>query len=166
MRRRYTTEQFSQSVNLVRSHLQDPGITTDLIVGFPEEDEAEFNQTLKFIQSTKFSDIHIFPYSRRPGTTAYHYGSFIEPRTKKTRANLALQIAQQQHNDFRQSQIGTIRPVLWETTTQDRGTNIWSGLTDNYIRIYNESQLDLKNQITHTNLVRLGPKGMIGELDR
>ena len=166
MRRRYTTKQFSQSVNLIRSHLQDPGITTDLIVGFPEEDEAEFNQTLEFIQSTKFSDIHVFPYSRRPGTTAYHYGSFLEPQTKKTRANLALKIAQQQHNDFRQSQIGTTRPVLWETTTQGRGTNIWSGLTDNYIRIYNESQLDLKNQITHTNLVRLGPKGMIGELDR
>ena len=166
MRRRYTTKQFSQSVNLIRSHLQDPGITTDLIVGFPEENEAEFNQTLEFIQSTKFSDIHIFPYSRRPGTTAYHYGSFIDPQTKKTRANLALKIAQQQHNDFRQSQIGTIRPVLWETITQARGTNIWSGLTDNYIRIYNESQLDLKNQITHTNLVGLGPKGMIGELDR
>ena len=61
MRRRYTTKQFSESVNLIRSQIKNPGITTDLIVGFPKEDEYSFNQTLEFIQSTQFSDIHIFP---------------------------------------------------------------------------------------------------------
>ena len=166
MRRRYTTKQFSESVNLIRSQIKNPGITTDLIVGFPKEDEYSFNQTLEFIQSTQFSDIHIFPYSRRPGTTAYHYENSIEPQTKKARANLVLKIAQHQHNDFRQRQIGTTRPVLWETTTDEPGATTWSGLTDNYIRIYNDSQLDLKNQITNTNLVKLGSRGMIGELDQ
>ena len=164
MRRRYTTQQFAQSVDLIRSHLNEPSITTDLIVGFPGEDEFFFNQTLGFIEHIQFSDMHVFPYSRRPGTSAYYYKDSIDSQTKKARTKLVLNLAQQQFNDFRQSQISTIRPVLWESRGKGSSSSVWSGLTNNYIRIYTENPSDLTNQITDTNLLGLGPKGMIGEI--
>ena len=166
MRRRYTTQQFAQSVDLIRSHLNEPSITTDLIVGFPGEDEFFFNQTLGFIEHIQFSDMHVFPYSRRPGTSAYYYKDSIDSQTKKARTKLVLNLAQQQFNDFRQSQISTIRPVLWESRGKGSSSSVWSGLTNNYIRTYTENPSDLTNQITDTNLLGLGPKGMIGEVKR
>lgn len=162
MRRRYTTQQFAQSVDLIRSRIKNPGITTDLILGFPGEDEFLFGQTLEFIQHIQFSDMHVFPYSRRPGTSAYYYEGSIEAETKKTRTKLVLNIAEQQFNNFRHRQIGTIRPVLWESRGTGSKSNIWSGLTDNYIRIYTENSWNLKNQITDTNVLGFGPKGLMG----
>ena len=165
MRRKYTTQLYAQSVDLIRSRVKNPGITTDLILGFPGEDESLFCQTLEFIQHIQFSDMHVFPYSRRPGTTAYYYENCIDADTKKTRTKLVLNIAEQQFNDFRQRQIGTVRPVLWESKVKDSESNVWSGLTDNYIRIYSENATDLKNHITNTRLLGFGPKGLIGQVE-
>ena len=165
MRRKYTTQLYAQSVDPIRSRVKNPGITTDLILGFPGEDESLFCQTLEFIQHIQFSDMHVFPYSRRPGTTAYYYENCIDAHTKKTRTKLVLNIAEQQFNDFRQRQIGTVRPVLWESKVKDSESNVWSGLTDNYIRIYSENATDLKNHITNTRLLGFGPKGLIGQVE-
>ena len=165
MRRKYTTQLYAQSVDLIRSRVKNPGITTDLILGFPGEDESLFCQTLEFIQHIQFSDMHLFPYSRRPGTTAYYYENCIDTHTKKTRTKLVLNIAEQQFNDFRQRQIGTVRPVLWESKVKDSESDVWSGLTDNYIRIYSENATDLKNHITNTRLLGFGPKGLIGQVE-
>ena len=165
MRRKYTTQLYAQSVDLIRSRVKNPGITTDLILGFPGEDDSLFCQTLEFIQHIQFSDMHVFPYSRRPGTTAYYYENCIDTHTKKTRTKLVLNIAEQQFNDFRQRQIGTVRPVLWESKVKDSESNVWSGLTDNYIRIYSENATDLKNHITNTRLLGFGPKGLIGQVE-
>ena len=165
MRRRYTTQLYAQSVDLIRSRIKSPGITTDLILGFPGEDESSFSQTLEFIKHIQFSDMHVFPYSRRPGTTAYYYENNTAAHTRKTRTKLVLNIAEQQFNDFRERQIGTVRPVLWESKGQDSASNVWSGLTDNYIRIYSENPSDLKNHITATSLLGFGPKGLIGRVE-
>ena len=165
MRRKYTTQQFLESVQLIRSYIPNPGITTDLIIGFPGEDDFCFAHTMEFIQSIQFSDMHIFPYSKRPGTTAFYSDDYLEPQTKKTRTNLALDLARRQYKDFRHAQVGTTRPVLWESSVNHLDSTIWSGLTDNYVRIYSESQLNLKNQITNTNLLGLGDKGMIGRVE-
>ena len=165
MRRKYTTQLYAQSVDLIRSRVKNPGITTDLILGFPGEDESLFCQTLEFIQHIQFSDMHVFPYSRRPGTTAYYYENCIDTHTKKTRTKLVLNIAEQQFNDFRQRQIGTVRPVLWESRGKNSTSNVWSGLTDNYIRIYSENPSDLKNHITNTRLLVFGAKGLIGRVE-
>ena len=165
MRRKYTTQLYEQSVDLIRSRVKNPGITTDLILGFPGENESLFSQTLEFIKQIQFSDMHVFPYSRRPGTTAYYYENNTDAHTRKTRTKLVLNIAEQQFNDFRQRQIGTVRPVLWESKVKDSESNVWSGLTDNYIRIYSENATDLKNHITNTRLLGFGPKGLIGQVE-
>ena len=165
MRRRYTTQLYAQSVDLIRSRIKSPGITTDLILGFPGENESLFSQTLEFIKQIQFSDMHVFPYSRRPGTTAYYYENNTDAHTRKTRTKLVLNIAEQQFNDFRERQIGTVRPVLWESKGKDSASNVWSGLTDNYIRIYSENPSDLKNHITDTSLLGFGPKGLIGRVE-
>ena len=70
MNRRYDTARFFESVRLLREHFQKPAVTTDMIVGFPGETEEEFVQSLDFIQRCAFSAMHIFPYSKRPGTPA------------------------------------------------------------------------------------------------
>ena len=136
MRRRYTTDQFAATVELIRQAIPDAGITADLIVGFPGETDAHFQETLAFVRAMQFSDLHIFPYSIRPGTTAAYLDGQVPPPVKKARAAQMLELAQQSFDHFRRQQIGQTRPVLWESAKQDQGITQWRGLTDNYIRVH------------------------------
>ena len=95
MNRKYDTERFYQSVALLRDHFEDPAITTDMIVGFPGETEAEFGQTMDFIQRCAFSAMHIFPYSRRPGTPAAQMAGQVPKAIKEERARRGAAVAAQ-----------------------------------------------------------------------
>jgi threonylcarbamoyladenosine tRNA methylthiotransferase MtaB len=166
MRRRYDTAEFSQSVGLIREFIRDPGITTDLIVGFPGEGEAEFRQSHEFASGIGFSDMHIFPYSRRPGTSAHHLGSQMDAADKRPRVNQMLEIASRTSQEFRRKQLGQIRPVLWESCRENGGTRTWSGLTDNYIRVYAVTPIirsNLHNTITPARITALERSGVAGE---
>ena len=167
MRRRYDTAMFGQSVGLIREFIPDPGITTDLIVGFPGEGETEFQQSREFAGGIGFSDMHIFPYSRRPGTSAHHFGSQVDAADKRSRMNQMLEIASRTSQEFRRKQLGQIRPVLWESCRESGGTRTWSGLTDNYIRVYavtpQHLNNNLHNTITPARLTALDRSGVAGE---
>jgi len=103
----------------------------------------------------KFSDMHIFPYSARPGTTAAHLADEPGPAAKKARTAQMLAVAKEGFRSFRMQQLGQTRPVLWESVRSGSGAPRWSGLTDNYIRVYTHSEQDLRNTITAVQLEEL-----------
>ena len=155
MRRRYTVAQFENTMELIRRTIPDAGITADLIVGFPGEEDAEFRESRAFVRSMEFSDMHIFPFSPRPGTSANHFGGKVAAETKKQRTAEMLELAKEGFRKFREDQLGQTRPVLWESVRQVAGTPAWSGLTDSYIRVYTDSREDLSNRIIPSRLLEV-----------
>lgn len=152
MRRRYDTETFARVVEMVRAALPDAGITADLIVGFPGEGEREFQESRAFVKSMSFSDMHIFPYSPRPGTSAAYLNDQVPALVKKEQVAEMMALARQGYRAFRESQLGNVRPVLWESSRERGGVALWSGLTDNYIRVCADSEQPLRNSITMAEL--------------
>ena len=129
MRRTYTSDEFLQKIDLVRSRLPRCGVTTDVIAGFPGETDEDHEASASAMRTADFSDAHIFPYSSRPGTSAYHFDDHLEPSIKSERAKELRSIAAASSAEFKTSMLGQVRPVLWE------GHRGKSGLTDNYIKV-------------------------------
>ena len=160
MRRRYTVAQFADTMEMIRRTIPDAGTTADLIVGFPGEGDAEFEESRAFVQSMEFSDMHIFPFSARPGTSANYLRNKVPAAVKKQRTADMLVLAKEGFQRFRLRQLGQTRPVLWESVRQVAGTAARSGLTDNYIRVYTngddaKGQEDLYNKIIPAQLLEL-----------
>ncbi len=155
MRRRYDTARFAQAVELVRRRVPDAGITTDLIVGFPGEGEAEFRESRDFARRQAFSDMHIFPYSSRPGTSAAYLKEQVPAPSKKARASEMAEVSQEGFRAFRLGQLGNTRPVLWESALGLEGERVWTGLTDNYVRVTTQDRRDLGNLVTDAELREL-----------
>ena len=155
MRRRYDTAQFAETVQLVRSRIPDAGITTDIIVGFPGEGVREFAESYSFAESVDFSDMHVFPYSIRPGTTAAHLGGQVEDSVKKERTAEMLELAAMKMRAFRLGSLQQIRPVLWNMNRTKEPSGGWSGLTDNYLQVRTQHAGDLANSITDVRLTGL-----------
>ncbi len=146
MNRKYDTARYYESVVLLRQWFEDPGITTDLIVGFPGESEAEFGETLAFIEKCGFSAMHIFPYSRRPGTPADKMSGQITKAVKEDRAHRAAQVAGQMEENYLRSFVGQKLPVLFEESVPDR-PGLWRGHAPNYAEVWCESGESLHNQM-------------------
>ena len=149
MRRRYDSGQFRDAVERVRGNYPDAGITTDLIVGFPGETDEDYRCSRDFAAAMRFSDIHVFPYSPRPGTSASHFGDQIAELRKRERMGEMLAIATECRLQFRRSQLGTVRPVLYEQSSR---SGSWTGLTDNYVRVRTSAESDLANCIADARL--------------
>ena len=155
MRRRYTTARFAETVALVRDSVPSCAVTTDVIVGFPGEGSNEYLESLAFAQAMEFADMHVFPYSSRPGTTAAHFVDDLPPSEKKERVARMMEVAESGFRTFRTRQLGRTRPVLWESNRVDDGGMTWRGLTDNYIRVYGKTDRDLGNSISWARLEEL-----------
>ncbi len=161
MRRRYTTGRFVATVQMVRDLMPDAGITTDLIVGFPGEGDREFEEGLSFAGSMEFSDLHVFPYSRRPGTSAVYLEGQVPEPIKRERMNRALEMARTSFDRFRLGLLGSQRHVLWEGERRAGTATGQRGLTDNYVRVAMAGRsaggnvLDLSNRITLAQLTEL-----------
>ena len=129
MRRTYSTAEFLQKVNLVRRRVPGCGVTTDVIAGFPGETEADHRASVQTMTTAEFSDAHVFPYSPRPGTSAFHYEYQIEPFRKSDRAKELRDVAGIGMKRYRESLESGVFPVLWE------GRRGISGMTDNYVKV-------------------------------
>ncbi len=162
MRRRYDTEQFAAAVEDVRRLFPDAGVTTDIIVGFPGETEQRFAASLAFAESMSFSDIHAFPYSARPGTSAVYLGDHVPKEEKRARMADMLALSATTQSNFRHSQLGGVRWVLWERASVNPAT--WTGLTDNYLRVRTATDESLSNQITRVRLDALDGDWMVAEV--
>ena len=131
MGRRYDTHAVLKAISSLRRFFPDCGVTADLIVGFPGETDEEFDTTLEFIKSAKFSDMHIFPFSPRPGTPAAIMPDQVEKSVRRERASLAAGVAVEMSRAFRLGQIGKIVGTLIE---RERG-GFWTGHSENYLEI-------------------------------
>ena len=117
MRRRYDTARYYESVALLKQAFPGCAVTTDMIVGFPGETEAEFAESLAFIQSCGFAAMHIFPYSRRPGTPADQMPGQLGNAVKEARSAAAIAVAGEMNKAFREAMIGSVQEVLFEEET-------------------------------------------------
>lgn len=160
MQRRYTIADYRKAVKLIRNVMLDAAITTDVIVGFPGETEAEFEETLNFCREMEFARVHVFPFSPRPGTAAATMPQPIADAVKKERSSQMLALSKESVKAFQQGFIGKTMNVLWEQRQQ----GVWNGLTGNYIKVYAESSKALANLITPVRLIKLYRDGMWGEI--
>lgn len=131
MNRKYDTKYYLDKINLIRSIRPNISITTDLIVGFPNETEEDFNNTLSFLRKVKFSKIHVFPYSRRKGTKADLMDNQIDEQTKHKRVKEVLKLSEELEIEYMNKFINTDVLVLIEKFEND----IISGHTENYIPV-------------------------------
>ena len=160
MKRRYSTADYQQAVSLIREVVPEAAITTDIIVGFPGETEAEFGESYDFCRRMGFARIHVFPYSARQGTEAVQMPHQVGDKVKKQRSQKMLALAGESARNFRQRFLGRTMPVLWEK----RNRGIWSGLTDNYIKVYTRSSEDLTNNLMPVKLGEVRGDGVWGEM--
>jgi threonylcarbamoyladenosine tRNA methylthiotransferase MtaB len=160
MKRRYNVDGYRRAVSLVRETIPDVAITTDIIVGFPGETAAEFQETLDFCREMRFARIHVFAFSPRPGTAASTVPGQISAAVKKERSKQISALAKESSASLLRQFLGKTREVLWE---QSSG-GIWSGLTGNYVRVYTRSSDDLAGKLSPVKLVKLYRDGVWGDL--
>ena len=148
MNRKYDSNRYYESVKFLHEVYDRPAITTDLIVGFPGETEEEFQQTLDFIQKCAFSAMHIFPYSKRPGTPAAKLPGQVLNAVKEERAHRAAQIARTMQDAYLDSWVGETVPVLFE----EERDGLWRGHTTRYCEVTVQSAQPLHNQLRQVRL--------------
>jgi threonylcarbamoyladenosine tRNA methylthiotransferase MtaB len=152
MGRPYSTTDYKRTIDRIREAIPGVAITTDIIVGFPGETRDEFAASYNFCQRMGFANIHVFPYSERPDTQAALLPNKIDERVKKERCGAMLKLAKECSSNFREKSKHHTMTVLWERRVNSR---LWTGLTDNYIRVITSSDAPLKNQLTAVKLVSI-----------
>lgn len=158
MNRKYDTKRYKNSVELLNGFFRWPAVTTDLIVGFPGETEAEFTSTLDFIQFCAFAEMHIFPYSIRPGTPAAEMEQ-VPKAVKEARAAAAAAVAAAMHERYLQGCVGQVYPVLYE---QPSG-GLYQGHAPNYMTVAARGE-DLHNRVLPTRITGVRDGVLLGEL--
>ena len=160
MNRKYDTARFYESVDLLRKHFDCPAVTTDMIVGFPGETEEEFAQSLEFIRRCAFAAMHIFPYSRRPGTPAAAMPGQVPKTAKEERAGRAAEIAAGMEQDYLSRFVGQTMEVLFE----EERDGLWRGHTTRYCEVRVRSGENLHNQLRQVSVTGVGEGYLEGEL--
>ena len=159
MNRKYDTARFYEAVELLRRYFPGCGLTCDLIVGFPGETEEHHLETLAFLEKVGFSDAHIFPYSRRPGTPADKMDGQLDRATKARRAKQAAQAAERTRRTYLESAVGKTLPVLFET--QEDG--MWQGHSDTYVLVRTEGE-DLRGTVKTVEITGISGEILVGKI--
>lgn len=161
MNRKYTTAQFKGIVDGLREAFDDVAITTDIMVGFPDESDEEFNKTVEFVRNIKFADAHVFQYSQRRGTPAAKRPNQISPDVKEKRSKIIIAETQKTRDEFINRFIGKTMRVLFEQPAKD---GLFEGKTDNYITVHAPSDIDLNDQFRNVLLERNENGIVIGKI--
>ena len=159
MNRKYDTARFYEAMQLLRRYFSDCGMTCDVIVGFPGETEEHQRQTLDFLKKAQFSDAHIFPYSRRPGTPADKMDGQIDRATKAKRSKQARAVVAETRRKFLESMIGKTLPVLFETKEGE----CWQGHSDNYLEVRSEGE-DLRGTVHNVRINAVSEGILVGNV--
>ena len=160
MRRKYDTARYFESVCLLRKWFPDCAVTTDMIVAFPGETEEEFAQSLAFIRKCGFAEMHIFPYSRRPGTPADKMPGQHNNAVKEARSRAAIGVAEEMSRAYREALIGSVQSVLFE----DVEDGLFTGHALNYVKVYVPGE-GLHNQVRRVRITGLYKDGLTGSLE-
>ena len=159
MGRRNTTAEFAHIVKVARTISPDIAITTDVIVGFPGETDADFAASLDFVAQMAFARLHVFPYSERVGTAAERLPNPVPKSVRSERAVHMRALGERLAADYRARFVGQTLPVLWEH--QD-DSGLWHGLTDNYLEVVAPSDVNLYNQIITAQIVGYDARKVFG----
>lgn len=159
MNRKYDTARFYEAMQLLRRYFPDCGMTCDVIVGFPGETEEHQLETLDFLKKAQFSDAHIFPYSRRPGTPADKMDGQIDRATKAKRSKQARAVVAETRSAFLESMIGKTLPVLFETQEGE----CWQGHSDNYLEVRSEGE-DLRGTVHNVRIDAVSEGILVGNV--
>jgi threonylcarbamoyladenosine tRNA methylthiotransferase MtaB len=163
MARRTTRASFRELAAAARAVVPDLSLSTDLIAGFPGESDGDFRATLEFVRELHFSRLHVFAYSRRPGTAAMTMGGQLPKQVKKERAQQLIALGHELSLAFHQRYEGLTRDVLWESAVGAGESGLqWVGYTDNYIRVTAPGPADIFNQVISARLMSARPDGLSG----
>ena len=135
MNRKYTTAEYEEGCRILRKYFNNPAITTDVIVGFPQETEDEFETTYEFVKRIHFYEMHVFKYSRRKGTVADKMDGQVDEKIKTQRSGRLLALEKEMSAAYRKESIGKTMQVLIEEKMNYNGTDYMAGYTKNYIRV-------------------------------
>ena len=158
MGRKYNTARYLESVELLKKTFPDCAITTDMIVACPGETEEEFQESLAFIRRCAFADMHIFPYSRRPGTPADKMAGQLSNAVKEDRSRRAIKVAEEMAEAYRKKLIGTTQQVLFEEADGAYDT----GHAPNYMKVYVPST-GLHNEVRLVQITDIFKDGLLGQ---
>lgn len=162
MNRRYTTEEFEESVKLLRKYYPNVSLTTDIIVGFPGENEEEFEKTCAFLNKIDFYKMHIFKYSKRKGTKAAIAKNQIDGNKKEIRSNKLLELSNKKEKEHNEKYVGKELDVLFE---EKDGAYI-KGHTTNYIVVYAKEENLQENEIVKVTIENVYKDGLIGKTSK
>jgi len=161
MGRPITTEQYAALVETARAAISDLALTTDVMVGFPGEDEGDFVESLAFVERIGFARLHVFPFSPRPGTPAARLPDQVPVSVRRERARRMREVGDRLAETFQQRFVGREMEVLWEHRRDD---GLWHGLTDNYLRVVTLFGEGLTGRVVRTRLAALHSGLFIGEV--
>lgn len=157
MNRKYTTEEYLAKCELIRKFYDKPAITTDIIVGFPQETEEEFQKTVAFVKKVGFFEAHIFPYSIRTGTRAAKMSGQLSNAVKKERSFFLTQVIDELRKEYINSQIGDEEEVLIEEMVELNGKTYYKGHSKRYVPVYIKCEninIDLTNHMIRGKMIR------------
>lgn len=161
MNRHYDTAEYRRIVNTLREVFPNAAITTDIMVGFAGETEEEFAASLAFAKEIAFAKVHVFAYSRRPGTVAYNMPGQVSNAEKEKRSHAMIETTEATRRAFMEQQVGRIEPVLLE---QQAEPGVWEGYTPNYTPVHFSSEEDLAGKILSLKLTGCGEDFCTGEV--
>ena len=163
MRRRYTTDDYRKLVSEIRSYSPDAGIGVDVIVGFPGETDALFSESVQFLEQLQVSYLHVFTYSERPDTPSLSLPGRVEPRERFRRSEALRVLGQKKKQAFHRLQIGSDHSVLVEGAIE---SNMLSGFTSNYTRVFVPYDPGLVNTIVDVKVEGVTGDGCLGSIVR
>jgi threonylcarbamoyladenosine tRNA methylthiotransferase MtaB len=157
MRRKYTMEFFGERLERLKEVLPGLAVTSDVIVGFPGETEEEFMETYNFIKHHKFSELHVFPYSKRTGTPAARMEDQVDEEVKNERVHRLITLSDQLAKEYASQFEGEVLEVIPETHyNEDQESGLFEGYTDNYLRVVLPATEDMIGKIVKVKLTKAG----------
>ena len=160
MNRKYSAEEYLEGCRILRKYFKNPALTTDVIVGFPQESEEEFEQSYKMIESVKFYETHIFKYSRRQGTRAAQMEGQVDEAVKTERSHKLIQLGKEKKQKYMESFLGQQVEILFEETAKIQGEEYWIGYTKEYLKVAAKSKENLENRIVLGKVERFIEEGI------
>lgn len=167
MRRKYTVQEYADKIAKINEAMPDVAITTDVIVGFPGETEEMFNNGLRFIEQMNFSEMHVFPYSKRTGTPAARMEDQVDEEEKNRRVHEVIDLSERMQLSYAEKFVGSIVEVIPEREAKGKeGTNILTGHSDNYLTVEFEGSEALYGQLCLVKITKAGVNACEGQLVR
>ncbi|WP_438346889.1 tRNA (N(6)-L-threonylcarbamoyladenosine(37)-C(2))-methylthiotransferase MtaB [Paenibacillus sp. FA6] len=165
MRRKYTTEQFYNKMGLIRQAMPDVGITTDIIVGFPGESHEMFRNGYDLMKAIQFSEMHVFPYSKRTGTPAARMEDQVDEEIKNARVHDLIDLSEQMQLIYANQFVGQVLEVIPEGARKgSEGSGKLQGFSDNYLQVIFDGPEDLHRKICRVEMVEAGVNECKGKL--